>query len=103
MSLEFFTSQFRHVQILGSTTYPTQKWRLLDEVELSVSETHQVFNIKPRCGDNCWVQFLKIRVLSHYSLDQSNYCALTKLQVFGSTVLKELDKQMKEAEIREQE
>jgi hypothetical protein len=47
--LEFFTSQFRHLQILGSTTYPTQRWRILDEIELSVTETHQIFNIKDRC------------------------------------------------------
>ena len=52
LSLEFFTSQFRHVQILGSTTYPTQKWRLLDEVELSDSMRAPT-NISPLSMGTC--------------------------------------------------
>ncbi|CAD7958494.1 unnamed protein product [Amoebophrya sp. A120] len=96
-SLEFFASQFRHLQILGSSSYPVERWRVLAEVELSLSETHQIFDVSQRCGrqeNGCWVRFLKIRALSHYNLDGSVYCALTKIQVFGGTALKELDRQL---------
>lgn len=84
ISLEFFASQFRHIQILGSSTYPAERWRVLGEVELSIRETHQVFNVEPRCRKQehgCWVRFLKIRILSQYTFDNSVYCALTKIQV----------------------
>jgi len=104
ISLEFFASQFRHIQILGSSTFPTDRWRILGEVELALSKTHQIFDLEPRCREQengCWVRFLKIRILSQYNMDNSIYCALTNIQVFGSTVLKELDKKFELEDIEE--
>eukprot|EP00927_Polykrikos_kofoidii_P047310 TRINITY_DN41417_c0_g1_i1.p1 TRINITY_DN41417_c0_g1~~TRINITY_DN41417_c0_g1_i1.p1 ORF type:complete len:1861 (-),score=276.43 TRINITY_DN41417_c0_g1_i1:108-5057(-) len=87
-SLEFFASEFRHLQILGSSTYPTKQWRLLAEIETNPSHTHELFDIGSCCRhqtDMCWVRFLKVRTLSHHRLGDNTFCALTRFQAFGST------------------
>lgn len=88
VTLEFFASGFRHLQILGSSKYPTDQWQLLGEIETSPVATHELFDIGSRCrhkADACWVRFLKVRVLSHHNLEDNTYCALTQFQAFGST------------------
>eukprot|EP00928_Gymnodinium_smaydae_P019832 TRINITY_DN17638_c0_g1_i1.p1 TRINITY_DN17638_c0_g1~~TRINITY_DN17638_c0_g1_i1.p1 ORF type:complete len:1041 (-),score=113.25 TRINITY_DN17638_c0_g1_i1:202-3294(-) len=88
VSLELYASGFRHVQILGSSSYPTLEWRLLGELETSPVSRYEAFDIGSRCRrkkDACWVRFIKVRVLSHHHLEENSFCALTRLQMFGST------------------
>eukprot|EP00929_Paragymnodinium_shiwhaense_P088939 TRINITY_DN49239_c0_g1_i1.p1 TRINITY_DN49239_c0_g1~~TRINITY_DN49239_c0_g1_i1.p1 ORF type:complete len:1686 (-),score=371.71 TRINITY_DN49239_c0_g1_i1:130-5187(-) len=88
VSLEYFASGFRHLQILGSSTFPTTQWRLLGEIETSPTASHELFDIGSRCRhqtDMCWVRFLKVRTLSHHHMVDNSFCAITRLQAFGST------------------
>eukprot|EP00397_Hematodinium_sp_SG-2012_P001120 GEMP01001121.1.p1 GENE.GEMP01001121.1~~GEMP01001121.1.p1 ORF type:complete len:1190 (+),score=271.25 GEMP01001121.1:68-3571(+) len=90
VSKEFFASAFRYLQILGSNTYPTEKWRLLGEIESHASITHEIFDLKNTCSRQklgCWVKFVKVRVLGYHPMDDYYYCAITRFQVFGSTVM----------------
>ena len=90
---ELFASTFRHIQILGSRQYPTTEWRLLGEIETNPLETQEWFDISAssHCS-KCYVKYLKIRVLTHHALEGYTNCALTRIQVFGSTLLQSLDK-----------
>ncbi|CAE8678037.1 unnamed protein product [Polarella glacialis] len=86
--LELFASGFRHLQILGSSKYPTEQWRLLGEIESNSTAAYELFDIGSRCtrmADLCWVRFLKVRVLSHHQVEDNSFCALTRIQAFGST------------------
>ncbi|CAE8615683.1 unnamed protein product [Polarella glacialis] len=86
--LELFASGFRHLQILGSSKYPTEQWRLLGEIESNSTAAYELFDIGSRCtrmADLCWVRFLKVRVLSHHQVEDNSFCALTRFQAFGST------------------
>ena len=93
VSLEFFAATFRHLQILGSQRYPTSEWRLLGEIETDPLKTHEWFDISEssKCP-KCFVRYLKIRVLTHHTIEGFSKCALTRLQVFGNTMLQSLDK-----------
>lgn len=90
---ELFASTFRHIQILGSRQYPTSEWRLLGEIETNPLETQEWFDISASSDcSKCYVKYLKIRVLTHHALEGYTNCALTRIQVFGSTLLQSLDK-----------
>jgi hypothetical protein len=93
VSSELFASTFRHIQVLGSRQYPTNEWRVLGEIETNPVETHEWFDLSgsSQCS-KCYVKFLKIRVLTHHALEGYTHCALTRIQVFGSTVLQSLDR-----------
>jgi hypothetical protein len=93
ISNELFASTFRHIQILGSRQYPTNEWRVLGEIETNPVETHEWFDLSgsSQCS-KCYVKYLKIRVLTHHALEGYTNCALTRIQVFGSTVLQSLDR-----------
>jgi len=90
---ELFASTFRHIQILGSRQYPTSEWRVLGEIETNPLETQEWFDLSAssHCS-KCYVKYLKIRVLTHHALEGYTNCALTRIQVFGSTLLQSLDK-----------
>jgi hypothetical protein len=90
---ELFASTFRHIQVLGSRQYPTNEWRVLGEVETNPVENQEWFDISAssECS-KCYVRYIKIRVLSHHALEGYSNCALTRVQVFGSTVLQSLDR-----------
>ena len=90
---ELFASTFRHIQILGSRQYPTSDWRVLGEIETNPMENQEWFDLSAgsECS-KCYVRFVKIRVLTHHALEGYTNCALTRFQVFGSTVLQSLDK-----------
>ena len=92
-SNELFASTFRHIQVLGSRQYPTNEWRVLGEIETNPVETHEWFDLSgsSQCS-KCYVKYLKIRVLTHHALEGYTHCALTRIQVFGSTVLQSLDR-----------
>eukprot|EP00438_Fugacium_kawagutii_P007833 Skav212612 [mRNA] locus=scaffold2176:249477:253407:- [translate_table: standard] len=88
VTLELFASGYRHVQILGSNQYPTEAWRLLGELETNATSNYELFDVGSRCqrlAEECWVRFLKIRVLSHHRMEDNSFCALTRFQVFGAT------------------
>ncbi|CAK0807576.1 unnamed protein product, partial [Prorocentrum cordatum] len=87
VSLELFASGFRHLQVLGSTKYPTDEWTVLGVVETNFTGSYELFDIGARCRQEaeCWVRFLKIRVLSHHEMEDNTFCALTRFQAFGST------------------
>lgn len=88
MSLELFASGFRHLQILGSSKYPTEMWRLLGEVESNATAPYELFDVGARCRrqtESCWVRYIKVRVLSHHEMEDNSFCALTRFQAFGST------------------
>ncbi|CAJ1433768.1 unnamed protein product, partial [Effrenium voratum] len=88
ITLELFASGYRHLQILGSNQYPTETWRLLGEIESNFSSNYEIFDVGSRCqrlAEECWVGFLKIRVLSHHRMEDNSFCALTRFQVFGAT------------------
>ena len=93
ISAEFYASTFRHIQILGSLKFPTSDWRLLGEVETDPSETHEIFNLSSssRCP-KCFVRYIKVRVLSYHKLEGFSKCALTRIQVFGPTMLQSIDR-----------
>ena len=93
IATELFASTFRHIQILGSRQYPTNEWRVLGEIETNPMETQEWFDLSAasQCS-KCYVKYLKLRVLTHHALEGYGNCALTRLQVFGSTVLQSLDK-----------
>jgi len=102
VTLEFFASGFRHLQILGSSKYPTDRWRLLGEIETNGTATHELFDVGSRCRhqtDMCWVRFLKVRVLSHHELEDNSYCALTRFQAFGSTQMTYIAEEQREDDI----
>jgi hypothetical protein len=90
---ELFASTFRHIQILGSRQYPTSEWRVLGEIETNPMENQEWFDLSAsgQCS-KCYVKYLKFRVLTHHTLEGYTKCALTRVQVFGSTVLQSLDK-----------
>ena len=90
---ELFASTFRHIQILGSRQYPTTEWRVLGEVETNPLETQEWFDLSAssHCS-KCYVKYIKIRVLTHHALEGYTNCALTRIQIFGSTLLQSLDK-----------
>lgn len=88
VTLELFASGYRHLQILGSNQYPTEVWRLLGEIESNATSNYELFDVGSRCqrlAEECWVRFLKIRVLSHHRMEDNSFCALTRFQVFGAT------------------
>ena len=88
VTLELFASGYRHLQILGSNQYPTETWRLLGEIESNSTSNYELFDVGSRCqrlAEECWVRFLKIRVLSHHRMEDNSFCALTRFQVFGAT------------------
>ena len=90
---ELFASTFRHIQILGSRQFPTNEWRVLGDIETNPMETQEWFDLSAasQCS-KCYVKYLKIRVLTHHALEGYTNCALTRIQVFGSTVLQSLDR-----------
>lgn len=95
-SFEFFSSRFRHLQILGSSKYPTNEWRLLGEIETSPTAQHEIFDIGSRCRlqtDQCWVRFVKVRALSHHKLEDGPFCTLTSFQAFGLTQMTFIEEQ----------
>lgn len=90
---ELFASTFRHLQILGSRNLPTTEWRILGEIETNPMENQELFDIGASSECNkCYVKYIKVRVLTHHALEGYTNCALTRFQVFGSTVLQSLDK-----------
>lgn len=93
VSNELFASTFRHIQVLGSRQYPTNEWRVLGEIETNPMENHEWFDLSGsgQCS-KCYVKYLKLRVLTHHALEGYTNCALTRIQVFGSTVLQSLDR-----------
>lgn len=50
MSLELFASGFRHLQILGSSKYPTEMWRLLGEAGIRIMASPIVPCVHPPKG-----------------------------------------------------
>jgi len=93
LSLEYFASTFRYWQILGSNTYPTEKWRLISEVETNPYVLHEIFTVNGTCSREkigCWVKYVKVRALGYHKIDDYHYCALTRFQIFGGTVMEQL-------------
>ncbi|EER14487.1 hypothetical protein Pmar_PMAR024374 [Perkinsus marinus ATCC 50983] len=88
---EYFSSTFRHLQILGSRKYPTDTWRVLGEIETDPTETQQWFDLShtSRCA-KCYVKYIKIRVLTSHTMEGYGICTLTRLQLFGGTLLQNL-------------
>jgi len=93
VSNELFASNFRHIQVLGSRQYPTSEWRVLGEIETNPEETQEWFDLSAsgQCS-KCYVKYIKIRILTHHALEGYTNCALTRMQVFGNTVLQSLDR-----------
>ncbi|KAF4651982.1 Golgi transport complex subunit 3, partial [Perkinsus olseni] len=90
---EYFSSTFRHLQVLGSRKYPTDTWRVLGEIETDPTETQQWFDLShtSRCA-KCYVKYIKIRVLTSHTMEGYGICTLTRLQLFGGTLLQNLHK-----------
>ena len=93
VSNELFASNFRHIQVLGSRQYPTAEWRVLGEIETNPEETQEWFDLSAsgQCT-KCYVKYVKLRMLTHHELEGYTNCALTRIQIFGSTVLQSLDR-----------
>ncbi|CEM22528.1 unnamed protein product [Vitrella brassicaformis CCMP3155] len=105
ISLEYYASGFRHLQILGSSNYPTTDWRMLGEIETTPFLNKELFDLKPYCSHikdkGCWVRYLKVRVLSHHRDEHNYYCALTRIQIFGTTVFSSLQSELSDIESKE--
>ncbi|PFH36887.1 Sad1/UNC family protein [Besnoitia besnoiti] len=90
-SMEIYASAFRHIQLLGSDSYPTKQWKLLANLETNPEEAQEIFDVKKICatlhdGQACWAKYLKVRLLSHHVVESPYYyCSLTSFHVFGST------------------
>jgi hypothetical protein len=93
VSAEFYAATYRHIQVLGSSKWPTNEWRVLGEIETNPLATAEVFDLSDssKCA-KCFVRFIKLRVLSHHTIEGFSRCALTRVQVFGSTLLESIDR-----------
>ncbi|EER14485.1 conserved hypothetical protein [Perkinsus marinus ATCC 50983] len=98
---EYFSSTFRHLQILGSRKYPTDTWRVLGEIETDPTETQQWFDLShtSRCA-KCYVKYIKIRVLTSHTMEGYAMCTLTRVQIFGSTMIQSIGKLQKRYEVQ---
>ena len=70
-------------QLYGNEQYPDENWLYLGRYEADRSYKKQVFPL----STIAWIRYLKVVWLSHY--DDRYYCTMTRLQVFGSTSIKE--------------
>jgi hypothetical protein len=93
VSSEFYAATYRHIQVLGSFKWPTNEWRVLGEIETNPLATAEFFDLSEssKCP-KCFVRFIKLRILSHHTIEGFSRCALTRVQVFGSTLLESIDR-----------
>ncbi|KAF4677966.1 Golgi transport complex subunit 3 [Perkinsus chesapeaki] len=98
---EYFSSTFRHLQILGSRKYPTDTWRVLGEIETDPTETQQWFDLShtSKCA-KCYVKYIKIRVLTSHTMEGYAMCTLTRVQIYGSTMIQSIGKLQRRYEVQ---
>jgi hypothetical protein len=79
---EQLSSSIRKFRAYGTITMPTNSWTLFGEYEMPRDEDQKSFKInKPQL-----VRYVKIEILSIHE-DSYYYCTITKLSVFGKTLL----------------
>eukprot|EP01053_Blabericola_migrator_P002651 Blabericola_migrator_1__2650@NODE_1751_length_3859_cov_45_437236_g1128_i0_p1_GENE_NODE_1751_length_3859_cov_45_437236_g1128_i0NODE_1751_length_3859_cov_45_437236_g1128_i0_p1_ORF_typecomplete_len939_score148_05Sad1_UNC/PF07738_13/8_2e10Glyco_trans_1_2/PF13524_6/1_7e02Glyco_trans_1_2/PF13524_6/3_3_NODE_1751_length_3859_cov_45_437236_g1128_i072823 len=93
-SQELFSSFYGKVAIMVSGAYPKDQWIVLGILSLDDSRSKEVFDLTPICkklgNSACWITRVKFQVLSYNRVSNSDYCTLTRFQVFGSTLLQGL-------------
>lgn len=76
-NFEFYASNLKDFELLGSKVYPTEDWTLLGKFQAQNVRHPQTFDVT----DSRLVRFVKLRMLTHYGSDF--YCTLSMVEVRG--------------------
>ncbi|KAL9273930.1 SUN domain-containing protein [Drosera capensis] len=76
-NFEYYSSNLKDFEILGSLAYPTDTWVSLGNFTAGSAKLAQRFTLpEPR-----WARYLKLHLLSHYGSEF--YCTLSSIEVYG--------------------
>ncbi|KAJ0256331.1 SUN domain-containing protein [Hirschfeldia incana] len=76
-NLEYYSSNLKEFEILGTLVYPTDKWVHLGNFTALNTKNDQNFTLV----DPQWVRYLKMVFLGHYGSEF--YCTLSSLELYG--------------------
>lgn len=83
-NFEHYSSNFKHFELLGSLTYPTDTWYPLGNFIAANVKHAQSFKLpEPK-----WVRYLKLNLLSHYGSEF--YCTLSLVEVYGDDAIERM-------------
>eukprot|EP00249_Psilotum_nudum_P014262 c24742_g1_i1 orf=505-2664(-) len=74
---EFYSSNLREFEILGSLDYPTDAWVSLGKFHAENVKVSQKFTL----SEPKWVRYLRLQMISHYGSEF--YCTLSAVEVYG--------------------
>jgi hypothetical protein len=74
---EFYSSNVRDFELLGSSVYPIKEWTLLGKFEAENSRVPQNFTL----SEPKWTRYLRLQIISYHGSDF--YCTLSVLEVHG--------------------
>lgn len=93
--LELYTSTYTEIAVMGAQSFPTADWKLLAIVRVGAGGKRNYFDLKPSCSrlreGACWISHIKFQVLKYRESNRQKSCTLSHAQVFGSTVLQNLE------------
>eukprot|EP01017_Pseudomicrothorax_dubius_P035049 TRINITY_DN4864_c0_g1_i8.p1 TRINITY_DN4864_c0_g1~~TRINITY_DN4864_c0_g1_i8.p1 ORF type:complete len:250 (+),score=41.30 TRINITY_DN4864_c0_g1_i8:56-805(+) len=88
LSREQYSSYIKDFELFGSVDYPKTEWFSLGRFRANNTKEFQTFTLERPA----WVRFIKLVYLSHY--DDEEFCTLTQIKVYGSTMLSSLKEDM---------
>ncbi|WCJ35021.1 Galactose-binding protein [Euphorbia peplus] len=76
-NFEHYSSNVKEFELLGSLSYPTEKWIKLGNFTAGNVKHAQRFTL----DESQWVRYLKLNLLSHHGTEF--YCTLSVVEVYG--------------------
>eukprot|EP00252_Welwitschia_mirabilis_P006519 TRINITY_DN17408_c0_g1_i1.p1 TRINITY_DN17408_c0_g1~~TRINITY_DN17408_c0_g1_i1.p1 ORF type:complete len:810 (+),score=161.34 TRINITY_DN17408_c0_g1_i1:252-2681(+) len=87
-NFEYYSSNLKEFELLGSLVYPTNNWTFLGRFIAENAKNMQRFALE----EAKWARYIKLKLLSHYGSEF--FCTLSVVEVYGVDAVEQMLKDM---------